>query len=42
VEYLAQAGISPERLVTNGYAALAVQTVPEATPPGAGIQLIVR
>lgn len=41
VDYLAQAGISPERLVTNGYAALAAQTVPAGTS-GAGIQLIVR
>jgi len=42
VEYLAQAGVSPERLVTNGYAALAVQSVPDAAPAGTGIQLIVR
>nr|WP_245404612.1 flagellar motor protein MotB [Ancylobacter gelatini] len=40
--YLAQAGIAPERLITDTLGTVAVQAWPDGVPGQAGIQLIVR
>ncbi|MCS0503478.1 flagellar motor protein MotB [Ancylobacter mangrovi] len=41
-DYLAQAGISPERLLTGTPSALAIQSQSEVAPAQAGLQVIVR
>lgn len=42
VQYLAAAGIAPDRLITGEQPSLAAQTPAAATAPAAGVQLIVR